>query len=53
MEVRLLPPEPDRAATGDHRRGEIAITNRGKSIGTWGEGLSYDGPGRVWFNRQT
>ena len=36
---------------GDY--GEIAITNRGKSIGTWGEGLSYDGPGGVWFNRHT
>jgi len=35
---------------GDY--GEIAITNAGKTIATWGEGLSYDGPGGVWFNRQ-
>jgi hypothetical protein len=35
---------------GDY--GEIAITNAGKSIATWGEGLSYSGPGGVWFNRQ-
>jgi hypothetical protein len=35
---------------GDY--GEIAITNEGRSIATWGEGLSYDGPGGVWFNRQ-
>ena len=35
---------------GDY--GEIAITNSGRSIATWGEGLSYAGPGGVWFNRQ-
>ena len=35
---------------GDY--GEIAITNTGKSIATWGEGLSYTGPGGVWLNRQ-
>jgi hypothetical protein len=35
---------------GDY--GEIAITNTGNSIATWGEGLSYTGPGGVWFNRQ-
>ncbi len=35
---------------GDY--GEIAITNEGRSIATWGEGLSYTGPGGVWFNRQ-
>jgi len=35
---------------GDY--GEIAITNSGKSIGTWGEAFSYTGPGGVWFNRQ-
>jgi BNR repeat-like domain len=35
---------------GDY--GEIAITSSGKSIATWGEGLSYTGPGGVWFNRQ-
>jgi hypothetical protein len=36
---------------GDY--GEIAITSAGKTIATWGEGLSYVGPGGVWFNRQT
>ena len=36
---------------GDY--GEIAITSAGKTIATWGEGLSYTGPGGVWFNRQT
>jgi hypothetical protein len=35
---------------GDY--GEIAITQRGKTIGTWGEGLSYTGPGGVWINRE-
>jgi hypothetical protein len=35
---------------GDY--GEIAITNAGKTIAIWGEGLSYTGPGGVWFNRQ-
>jgi hypothetical protein len=35
---------------GDY--GEMAITNTGKSIATWGEGLSYTGPGGVWINRQ-
>jgi hypothetical protein len=34
---------------GDY--GEIAITSTGKTIATWGEGLSRAGPG-VWFNRQ-
>src|SRR3954454_24121907 len=36
---------------GDY--GEIAITNTGKTIGTWGEGNSYTGPGGTWVNRQT
>ena len=36
---------------GDY--GEIAITNTGKTVATWGEGISYNGPGGVWFNRQT
>ena len=36
---------------GDY--GEIAITNQGRSIAVWGEGLSYNGPGGVWFNRQS
>jgi len=35
---------------GDY--GEIAITNTGRAIATWGEGFSWDGPGGVWFNRQ-
>ena len=35
---------------GDY--GEIAITSSGRSVATWGEGLSYAGPGGVWFNRQ-
>jgi hypothetical protein len=35
---------------GDY--GEIAITNTGKSIAVWGEGISYTGPGGIWFNRQ-
>ena len=35
---------------GDY--GEIAITNTGKTIGTWGEAFSYTGPGGTWFNRQ-
>jgi len=36
---------------GDY--GEIAVTNTGKTIATWGEGPSYNGPGGVWVNRQT
>jgi hypothetical protein len=35
---------------GDY--GELAVTNTGKSIAVWGEGLSWAGPGGVWFNRQ-
>jgi hypothetical protein len=35
---------------GDY--GEIAVTNTGKTIATWGEGLSYTGPGGTWFNIQ-
>jgi hypothetical protein len=35
---------------GDY--GEIGITNTGKSIAIWGEGISYTGPGGVWINRQ-
>ncbi len=37
-------------AYGDY--GEIAITNRGKTVATWGEGFSYAGPGGVWVNRE-
>jgi hypothetical protein len=36
---------------GDY--GEIAITSAGKTFGIWGEGISYTGPGGVWWNRQT
>jgi hypothetical protein len=35
---------------GDY--GEIAITSTGKTIATWGEGISYTGPGGVWINRE-
>jgi BNR repeat-like domain len=35
---------------GDY--GEIAVTSAGKTIATWGEGLSWIGPGGTWFNIQ-
>jgi hypothetical protein len=35
---------------GDY--GEIAITSTGKTVGVWGEGFSWTGPGGCWFNRQ-
>ena len=35
---------------GDY--GEIAITSAGKTFAAWGEGMSYLGPGGVWFNRE-
>jgi BNR repeat protein len=35
---------------GDY--GELGITNAGKSIATWGEGISYTGPGGAWVNRE-
>jgi BNR repeat-like domain len=35
---------------GDY--GEIAIMSTGKTIATWGQGMSYSGAGGVWFNRQ-
>ena len=35
---------------GDY--GEIAVTNTGKTVATWGEGFSYTGPGGTWFNVQ-
>ncbi len=38
-------------AYGDY--GEMDITNTGKVVAVWGEGASYNGPGGVWFNRQT
>lgn len=36
---------------GDY--GEIAVTDRGRTIAAWGEGSSYFGPGGVWINRET
>jgi BNR repeat-like domain len=36
---------------GDY--GEIAITSTGKTIGVWGEGYSWNGPGGCWFDIQT
>jgi hypothetical protein len=36
---------------GDY--GEIDITNRGRTVATWGEAPDYVGPGGIWFNRQT
>ena len=36
---------------GDY--GEIALTSTGKTIGVWGEGYSYFGPGGCWYNIQT
>ncbi len=38
-------------AYGDY--GEIVVTSTSKTVAVWGEGISYDGPGGVWFNRQT
>jgi hypothetical protein len=35
---------------GDY--GEIGITNTGRTIAVWGEGYSWNGPGRCWFARQ-
>jgi BNR repeat protein len=31
---------------------ELDITTTGKTVGLWGEGNSYFGPGNVWFARQ-
>ena len=33
---------------GDY--GEIAVTNRGRTVATWGAGFSWLGPGNVWVN---
>jgi hypothetical protein len=33
---------------GDY--GEIAVTNTGRTVATWGEGFSWTGPGGTWFN---
>jgi hypothetical protein len=35
---------------GDY--GEIDVTSAGKTIGVWGEGFSWIGPGGSWFNRE-
>jgi hypothetical protein len=35
---------------GDY--GEIAVTSAGKTIATWGEGFSYNGPGGTWYALQ-
>ena len=35
---------------GDY--GEIGINSAGETIGVWGEGYSWNGPGGCWFNRQ-
>ena len=43
-------PRGFREPYGDY--GGIAITSAGKTIAVWGEGMSYLGPGGVWFNRQ-
>jgi hypothetical protein len=37
-------------AYGDY--GEIAVTSEGNTVAVWGEGISYTGPGGVWFNRE-
>lgn len=36
---------------GDY--GGIAITDTGKTVAIWGEGLSWIGPGGTWIDRQT
>ena len=46
----VVPPAGFLEVYGDY--GELAITNTGKSIAIWGEGISYTGPGGVWFNRE-
>ena len=38
-------------AYGDY--GEIDVTSEGRTVAIWGEGPSYNGPGGVWFIRQT
>ena len=30
----------------------MGITSQGKTLATWGEGISYTGPGGVWVNRE-
>ncbi len=43
-------PRGFREPYGDY--GGIAITSTGTTVAVWGEGMSYLGPGGVWFNRQ-
>lgn len=49
--VRYVDPRGFREIYGDY--GGIAITDEGRTIGAWGEGFSYAGPGQVWVNRQS
>jgi hypothetical protein len=35
---------------GDY--GEIGVTSAGRTVAVWGEGITYRGPGGVWFNRE-
>ena len=35
---------------GDY--GEIAVTNKGKTVAVWGEGFNYTGPGGTWIGLQ-
>jgi BNR repeat protein len=37
-------------AYGDY--GEIDVTDEGKTVAIWGEGVSYSGPGGSWFARE-
>ena len=34
---------------GDY--GELAIIENGQTFASWGEGVSYEGPGGTWYNR--
>ncbi len=44
--------DPDGFAEAYGDYGEIGITSRGRTVAAWGEGVSYRGPGGVWFNRE-
>ena len=33
--------------------GDAAVTCTGRTIATWGEGWSYNGPGNTWYNAET
>ena len=41
---------PGSTRCGDY--GEMATTQSGRTIGTWGEGSSWIGPGGIWLNRE-